>query len=355
MNKLILTLAALLVASPAFAQRIITKGATDETVEVLIIDSADGTPETGVLYNTSGIDLWYQRPGAAKTSITEATLAALTTAHTDGGFLEIANGMYRLDLPDAAFATGVSHVTIGGTVTGMIVRPVTVQLVDPSPVVITPFFGGDIQEDSGDYEWEFSVTVNGVPTALASGAVQVSVNSGADAATGLTLNTVATGRYEVVLDSENAVFNGVTGDMNFSLSAGTVGGLAMTNAKIGEASMGRFANAPTNFESLSVDGSGAVIIQDGTGAGQIATTSGAIDTVTTVTQLTAATTEPTSVPSATAGFIDKVNWLFLIARNKKNVTDAIIQYFADDGSTVVGEKDLSDNGTTYTETEAAAP
>lgn len=130
MNKIILTLAALLVASPAFAQRIITKGATNETVELFIIDEDTGVPELGVLYNTSGIDLWYQRPGAAKTSITEATLSALTDAHSDGGFLEIDDGMYRLDLPDAAFATGVSHVTIGGTVTGMIVRPVTVQLTD---------------------------------------------------------------------------------------------------------------------------------------------------------------------------------------------------------------------------------
>jgi hypothetical protein len=218
MNKIIFTLAAMLVASPAFAQRIITKGATDETVELLIIDSADGTPETGVLYNTSGIDLWYQRPGAAKTSITEATLAALTTAHTDGGFLEIANGMYRLDLPDAAFATGVSHVTIGGTVTGMIVRPVTVQLTD------------------ADFQ-----------TALA---------DATDVAT------------------------------------------------------------------------------------EVWGTAGA---------------DPTVVPGVTATFGAKLDWLFAIARNRKTVTDALIQYFADDGSTVIGEKVLSDDDTTFTEAEATDP
>lgn len=109
---------------------IVQKGATDRSVVVRIIDSGDGTPETGVVWNTSGIDLWYRREGAAVTSITEATLAALTTAHADGGFLHIANGEYRLDLPDAAFATGANYVDFGGTVTGMIVIGGRVRLVD---------------------------------------------------------------------------------------------------------------------------------------------------------------------------------------------------------------------------------
>lgn len=109
---------------------IVKKGSVDRSVEVTIVDSADGTPETAVVYNTAGIDLWYRREGAALVSITEATLAALTTAHTDGGFLHIANGRYRLDLPDAAFATGANYVDFGGTVTGMIVHGGRVRLVD---------------------------------------------------------------------------------------------------------------------------------------------------------------------------------------------------------------------------------
>lgn len=109
---------------------IVTKGSTDRSVVLKIIDSADGTPETGVVFNTSGIDLWYRREGAALTSITEATLASLTTAHADGGFLHIANGEYRLDLPDAAFATAANYVDIGGTVTGMIVLGGRVRLAD---------------------------------------------------------------------------------------------------------------------------------------------------------------------------------------------------------------------------------
>lgn len=109
---------------------LIKKGTTDVSVELRIVDSTDGAPETGVVWNTAGIDLQYRRDGAASTAITEATLAALTTAHTDGGFLHIGNGIYRFDLPDAACASGVDKVVVHGTVTGMVVIGCVIQLTD---------------------------------------------------------------------------------------------------------------------------------------------------------------------------------------------------------------------------------
>lgn len=112
---------------------LVTKGTANQSITIRIVDSTDGTPETGVVWNTSGIDMQYRREGAVSTAITEATLAALTTAHTDGGFLHIGNGYYRLDVPDAAFATGVDGVLIHGTVTGMVVIGVYVQLTDIDP------------------------------------------------------------------------------------------------------------------------------------------------------------------------------------------------------------------------------
>lgn len=108
--------------------RRIKAGSTDVSITLRIVDSVDGTPETGVVFNTSGIDLWYRRDGEASVDITEATLAALTTAHTDGGFLHINDGWYRLDLPDAACASGVAGVQIGGTVTGMVVLSPYIEL-----------------------------------------------------------------------------------------------------------------------------------------------------------------------------------------------------------------------------------
>lgn len=110
-------------------------GSTDVSVLLRIIDSSDGTPETGVVYNTSGIDLKYRREGATVTSITEAELStpAVDDAHTDGGFIHIGDGYYRLDLPDAACAAGVTGVLVHGTVTGMVVLGCYIQLVAYDP------------------------------------------------------------------------------------------------------------------------------------------------------------------------------------------------------------------------------
>lgn len=113
--------------------RTVKKGSLNVSVEIRIIDSTDGTPELGVLYNTSGIDLRYRRELSALVSITEVTLASLTTAHADGGFLEIGNGYYRLDLPDAACASGANRVLVTGTVTGMVVIGELIELVDYDP------------------------------------------------------------------------------------------------------------------------------------------------------------------------------------------------------------------------------
>jgi len=113
--------------------RQIRKGSTNISVDLYIIDSTTGQPELGVLFNTTGIDLEYRRDLSAIVNVTEVTLAALTTAHTDGGFLDGGYGSYRFDVPDAAFATGARKVTIQGTVTGMIVLPAVIQLVDFDP------------------------------------------------------------------------------------------------------------------------------------------------------------------------------------------------------------------------------
>ena len=113
--------------------RPVKKGSTDVSVIVRVIDATSGTPETSVAYNTAGVDLWYRRDGAASVDITEATLAAVDSAHSDGGFIHINDGYCRLDLPDAAFATGANGVMVGGTFTDMIVVGAYIPLVDYDP------------------------------------------------------------------------------------------------------------------------------------------------------------------------------------------------------------------------------
>ena len=110
---------------------IVKKGSTDRSVTVYAFDNTTGLPKADLIHNSAGVDLWYRREGAAVTSITEANLAGgLTNAHSDGGFLAVANGEYRLDLPDAAVATGANYVDIGGTFTGYVVTGGRIRLVD---------------------------------------------------------------------------------------------------------------------------------------------------------------------------------------------------------------------------------
>ncbi|MEZ4591818.1 MAG: hypothetical protein R3D55_11860 [Chloroflexota bacterium] len=61
--------------------------------------------------------------------------------------------------------------------------------------------------------------------------------------------------------------------------------------------------------------------------------------------------EPSGVPAATATLATKLGWLFMALRNQVTVT-ATKKTFFDDSGTAEWEKDLSDDGTTYTETEA---
>ena len=111
----------------------IKKGSTNVSVEIRILDDTDGKPEGAVNASTPGLALWYRRVGAVKVELTENDLGSLDAAHNDGGMYAIGDGYYRLDLPDAAFATAAAGVIWGGTATGMVVQGARAQLVDFNP------------------------------------------------------------------------------------------------------------------------------------------------------------------------------------------------------------------------------
>lgn len=96
----------------------IVKASTSYTVNVFVQDSSktDGSGLAGLVFNTAGLTAYYMRPRAASVAITLATLAAVTSAWSSGGFKEIdatnAPGTYRLDIPDAALATGADWVNV---------------------------------------------------------------------------------------------------------------------------------------------------------------------------------------------------------------------------------------------------
>jgi hypothetical protein len=119
---------------------IIEAGKLNVTVPVYFVDDVSGTatgePTTGLLFSDieTGGSASYQRQGLARVDFALVTVAVAGT-HTDGGFIQIdatnMPGLYRLDVPDLAFATGVDFVIIqlvaaGGNDTLM--RPIIVDL-----------------------------------------------------------------------------------------------------------------------------------------------------------------------------------------------------------------------------------
>jgi hypothetical protein len=222
--------------------RRIKAGTTDVSVTLRIVDSTDGTPETGVVFNTAGIDLWYRRELAASVDITEATLAALTTAHADGGFLHINDGWYRLDLPDAACATGVAGVQIGGTVTGMVVFAPYIELpVNIAEDVFTRVgapAGASVSADIAAVKVDTAAilvdtgtTLDGrIPAALVGGRMDASV--GAMAANVLTATAIAADAItdakvasDVTIASVTGAVGSVTGNVGGNVT-GSVGSVA---------------------------------------------------------------------------------------------------------------------------------
>lgn len=122
---------------------IVTAGKTNVSVYVYFVDddggTAPGEPTTGLLFSNieTGGSASYCRQGAARTDFTLVTLASASAAHTDGGFILVDDtnmpGLYRLDLPDAAFVTGVDQVIVhlvAAAGNNTIMRPLAIDITN---------------------------------------------------------------------------------------------------------------------------------------------------------------------------------------------------------------------------------
>lgn len=98
----------------------IFKGATSNSVFIELVDSSTGLPKTGIVY--TDVTGSYARTRSARVAITMATLASASAAFSSGGFILVDDtnqpGVYRVDVPDAAFVTGVQSVVLTIKATG---------------------------------------------------------------------------------------------------------------------------------------------------------------------------------------------------------------------------------------------
>ena len=164
---------------------------------VFVQDSASttGGGKTGIAYNAAGLTAYYVRPpvggtGGTAVSITLAT-QTVSGAWSSGGWVEVdatnLPGIYRFDIPNAVFATGVDHavvmlkgasgmapVSLEYQLTGF--DPATAWLTsaqtasavwgaDPSPYTTATDFGGVLNE-TRSVVGSTEVLVQGLPQAV---------------------------------------------------------------------------------------------------------------------------------------------------------------------------------------------
>src|SRR5258708_6272813 len=113
----------------------LTAGATSQTINLFVRDSTSSTGAglTGLVFNSAGLTAYYALPQAASVQITLATLAAVTSVYSSGGFKEIdatnMPGWYRFDLPNATIASGIfSSIHLRGAA-NMAPLPLEIQLI----------------------------------------------------------------------------------------------------------------------------------------------------------------------------------------------------------------------------------
>jgi hypothetical protein len=106
--------------------------------EVLDSTSTTGGRKTGLVYNTAGLTAYYIRAGSSAVQITLAPLASPGAAWTSGGFIEVdatnAPGVYRLDVPNEAFARGAKSVAIilkGASGMAQVSKEIRLTVFDP--------------------------------------------------------------------------------------------------------------------------------------------------------------------------------------------------------------------------------
>ena len=112
---------------------IVTKGATSVTTYVMLVDSAAGTPETA--YTITNLDLQYTRnQSTAEAKVDATALGAANSAWSANKAIEVdatsSPGLYRVDWPDAAFASGADKVILVVTGTGLAPAVIMCELVN---------------------------------------------------------------------------------------------------------------------------------------------------------------------------------------------------------------------------------
>jgi hypothetical protein len=266
---------------------LIKKGSTDVTRYVMLVDSATGAPETG--YTITSLDLQYTRNRTAPAAKVDATaLAATDSAHGDNQAIQIdatsSPGLYRVDWPDAAFATGADKVILVVSGTGLAPAVEEIQLVNfdsedgvrlgltALPNAAADAAGGLPISDAGGLDLDAKLANTNEVTVARMGALTDWINGG---------------RLDLILD-DILLDTGTTLDGKIDTIDGIVDSILLDTAEIGAAGAG-LTNINLPNQTMDITGNitgnlsgsvGTVTTVNGLAAGVITAASIAADAIT---------------------------------------------------------------------------
>lgn len=380
----------------------VKQGATSVTVNIFIADSSSttGAGLTGLAFNTASLTAYYARPKIAAAAITLATLAAVTSAYSSGGFKEIdatnMPGWYRFDIPDACLANAERFVSIHFKgATNMAPLPLEIALESwDNQTAISPTgdtytragapAGASLAADIAAIKTDTGNLVTRITSTLFSGITQLSHWLGAiagkqaanaTAQTEIRASGAGSGTYDPTTDSNEALRDNLalasalatvqadTDDIQTRIPAALAADGTMKSNIFGflgtaftEGAVGRFAtNFKTFFNVGSAAGTQDVIPTVTTTTNLTTYTGNTPQTGDAYSALTGAQAEPgQGAPAANASPLTKLAYLFKGWRNRKTQTATTFSLYNDDAATVDQKAITSDDGTTATVGEIAS-
>ena len=252
---------------------IVTKDSTDVTSYFHLRLAADGTDATGL--TVTNMDLQYCRSGATPAAKVDASaLGAANSAHADNSAIEVdatdTPGLYRVDWPDAAFATGVDEVILTVKVATAFTESLRVRLIS----AIRGLAGTALPNAAAD-------AAGGLPISDAGGLdldAQIGTDIDAILVDTAEIGAAGAGLTNINLPNQTMdIVGSITGNLSGSVGSvtGAVGSVTATvNADV--VSISGDSTAADNLETAFDDTAGAVrwtqIVDQGTAQSATGTT-----------------------------------------------------------------------------------
>lgn len=169
-------------------------GTTSRSLYFRLRDSTSGQEKTGLTSASAGATASYTRERGSPTAIALSALASPADPYSVGGFIEVSSslapGLYRVDPPNAAFASGVPFVIASLKFSGVIAESVLVRLETSASTA-----------GAGAISWTITVTNCDTLLPLEDAEVWVSTDIAGTNVVAGTLNTDTFGNVTFFLDA----------------------------------------------------------------------------------------------------------------------------------------------------------